>query len=83
MIQTISGIIVLLVGAYFLFTGIRHATHESADQHKGLIGRFGMLMVGILVALVGLALVVPAQNAEPTPGDGAARPTPQVISDMI
>ena len=66
MLQTISGIVVLLIGGYALFVGFRHATHESADQQKGFIGRFGVLMVAILMLLVGVALVVPAQNAEPT-----------------
>lgn len=67
MIQTLSGIAVLLIGGYYLFTGIRHAQHEPADQQKGFIGRFGALMVGVIIVLVGLALVVPAQNSEPVP----------------
>ena len=67
MIQTVAGIIVLLIGGYALFTGIRHAQHEPANQHKGFIGRFGTLMVGIIIFLVGVILVVPAQNAEPVP----------------
>lgn len=71
MVQTIIGVLVLLVGGYFLFAGIHHTMRESAQEHKGFLGRFGLLMVGVLVTLVGVALVVPAQNAEPEPGQGA------------
>ena len=67
MIQTLIGVAVLLVGGYFLFLGVRRSTHEGADQQKGFLGRFGTLMVGILILLVGVALVVPAQNSEPVP----------------
>ena len=72
MIQTISGVIVLLIGGYYLFVGVRHTQRESADQHKGFIGRFGRLMVGIIIVLVGVILVVPAQNAESVPDSGTS-----------
>lgn len=73
MVQTVVGVLVLLTGGYFLWVGIRRTMREGAQEHKGFLGRFGLLMVGILVTLVGVALVVPAQNAEPEPGQGAAR----------
>ena len=79
MIQTISGIIVLLIGGYYLFVGVRHTQLEPADQHKGFIGRFGKLMVGLIIVLVGVILVVPAQDAEPnseTPNSSLEQPTP-------
>ena len=67
MIQTLIGVAALALGAYFLFVGIRRSTHEAADQQKGFLGRFGTLMIGIIILLVGVALVVPAQNSEPVP----------------
>ena len=72
MLQTSIGIVVLLIGGYYLYTGIRNVTREPADQHKGFLGRFGVLMVGIIIALVGVALVVPARNAEPVPDSETA-----------
>ncbi len=68
MIQLISGIIVLALGTWLLFSGIRQTRREGAGEQKGFIGRFGALMLGAVLAFLGVALLLPARDATPNPG---------------
>lgn len=67
MVQIIFGVILLLLGVVLLVQGVRQGRSEAGRQ-KGFIGRFGALMLGLVAAFLGLALLLPARDAAPTPG---------------
>lgn len=42
--------------------------HEGAERPQGVIGRLGSIMVGLVLAFLGAALLLPARNADPVSG---------------
>jgi hypothetical protein len=68
MIQLVSGSILLLLGAVLLIRGFRSSRQEGAGPQRGFLGRFGTLMLGLIAAFLGVALLLPARDATPTPG---------------
>lgn len=81
MIQLISGLIILAVGAWLLISGVRRTQQESAGEQKGFIGRFGTLMLGAVLAFLGVALLLPARDATPNPGI-ATNPVDEAVQDL-
>lgn len=68
MVQTVSGIVILVVGIALVAQHLIQGRRDDGRKEKGFIGRFGTLMIGLVLAFLGVALVVPAQRATPTPG---------------
>lgn len=79
MIETVSGLILLVVGALLLVRGLRRgqdadsgqeeAGRQGVERQGGALGqRFGPLMLGLVLAFLGVALLLPARDATPTPG---------------
>ncbi len=79
MVQIIFGVIFLLLGAGLLVQGVRQGQNEAGRQ-KGFIGRFGALMLGLVVAFFGVALLLPARDAAPTPGQNT-NPVDEAVQD--
>ncbi len=67
MVQIIFGVVLSVLGAILLVQGIRQGRSEAGRQ-KGFIGRFGGVMLGLVAAFLGVALLLPAREATPTPG---------------
>jgi hypothetical protein len=66
MVQTVSGVI---LGALLARRGLRRDPQEKASQQGGALGRrFGPPMLGLALAFLGAALLLPARDATPTPG---------------
>ena len=68
MIQTVSGIVLLLIGLLLIGQNLVRGQRDDGQKEKGFIGRFGTLMVGLIIAFLGAALLLPARQATPTPG---------------
>ena len=74
MIETVSGLILLVVGVLLVVRGLRRDQHvnsgqKEAGQQGGALGRrFGPLMLGLVLAFLGAALLLPPRDATPTPG---------------
>ena len=66
--QLVFGMVCLVAGVFFLARSVLRGQREGAERPKGVFGRLGGLMVGLVLALFGVALLLPARNAEPTPG---------------
>ncbi len=79
MVQIIFGVIFLLFGAGLLVQSVRQGQSEAGRQ-KGFIGRFGALMLGLVVAFFGAALLLPARDAAPTPGQNT-NPVDEAVQD--
>ncbi len=67
MVQIIFGVILCVLGAWLLVQGIRQGQSEAGRQ-RGVLGRLGGIMLGLVAAFFGVALLVPARDAAPTPG---------------
>lgn len=65
--QLVFGIILLVLGLILLVQGVRRGRSEAGRQ-EGFIGRFGALMLGLVAAFLGVALLLPARDAAPAPG---------------
>lgn len=68
MVQTVSGIVILVIGIALIARNLIQGQRDNGQKEKGFIGRFGTLMIGLVLAFLGAALVVPARQATPTPG---------------
>ena len=68
MVQTVSGIVILVVGVILIAQNLIQGQRDDGRKEKGFIGRFGTLMVGLVIAFLGAALLLPARQATPTPG---------------
>ncbi len=68
MVQTVSGIIILVVGVSLIAQKLIQGRRDDGRKEKGFIGRFGTLMVGLVIAFLGAALLLPARQATPVPG---------------
>lgn len=68
MVQIVFGVALTLIGVLLLVRGIRRGQNEGAQRQQGFIGRFGALMVGAVLAFLGVALLLPARQATPTSG---------------
>jgi uncharacterized membrane protein len=69
MVQIVSGAVLLLLGALLVVRGLRLDPQERAGQQGGALGRrFGPLMLGLVLAFLGVALPLPARDATPSPG---------------
>ena len=68
MIETISGIIILVIGVILIAQNLIQGQRDNGPKEKGFIGRFGTLMIGLVLAFLGAALLLPARDAAPTPG---------------
>ena len=68
MVQTVSGIIILVVGVVLIAQNLIQGSRDDGKKEKGFIGRFGTLMVGLVLGFLGAALLLPARQAAPTPG---------------
>jgi hypothetical protein len=80
MIQLVSGSLLLLLGAALLISGLRRSRREEAGAQRGFLGRFGALMLGLIMAFLGVALLLPARDATPTPGV-APNPVDEAIQE--
>ena len=65
MVQIVSGVVLLVLGVLFLVQGLRG---RDAGRQKGLLGGLGGIMLGLIAAFLGVALLLPARDATPTPG---------------
>jgi len=65
MVQIVSGVVLLVLGALFLVQGLRG---RDAGRQKGPLGGLGGIMLGLIAAFLGVALLLPARDATPTPG---------------
>ena len=77
--QLIFGIILLVLGVIFLVQGVRQGQSEAGRQ-QGFIGRFGGIMLGLVAAFLGVALLLPAREADPTPGQNT-NPVDEAVQD--
>lgn len=77
--QLIFGIILLVLGVVFLVQGVRQGQSEAGRQ-QGFIGRFGGIMLGLVAAFLGVALLLPAREADPTPGQNT-NPVDEAVQD--
>ena len=68
MIQTVSGIVLLVIGLLLIGQNLLRGQRDDGSKEKGFIGRFGTLMVGLVIAFLGAALLLPARQAAPVPG---------------
>ena len=68
MVQLISGVVLLILGVVLLVRGFLRGRDETAGQQGGFIGRLGALMVGLVLAFLGAALLLPAREATPVGG---------------
>lgn len=66
--QLVFGTVCLVAGVFFLVRSFWRGEHEGAERPKGVFGRLGGIMVGLVLALFGAALLLPDRNAEPVPG---------------
>lgn len=67
MVQIVSGVILFVLGALLLVRAVRQGQRENAGR-QGPLGRFGGIMLGLIAAFLGAALLLPARDATPTPG---------------
>lgn len=77
--QLIFGIILLVLGVILLIQGVRQGQSEAGRQ-QGFIGRFGGIMLGLVAAFLGVALLLPAREADPTPGQNT-NPVDEAVQD--
>ena len=77
--QLIFGIILFVLGVILLIQGVRHGQSEAGRQ-KGFIGRFGGIMLGLVAAFLGVALLLPARDAAPAPGQNT-NPVDEAVQD--
>ena len=68
MIEDTLGISLLLGGSFLLAGALWRGQHEDADRPRSIFGRLGGLMLGLVLAFFGAALLLPARDATPTPG---------------
>ena len=80
MVQTVSGIILLVIGLFLIVQNLVQGQRDDGRKEKGFIGRFGTLMLGLVIAFLGVALVLPARTATPTPGDNT-NPVDNAVED--
>ena len=80
MVQTVLGIILLLIGLFLIVQNLIQGRRDDGRKEKGFIGRFGTLMLGLVIAFLGAALVLPARNAAPVPGDNT-NPVDNAVED--
>ncbi len=80
MVQLVSGAVLLILGVVLLVRGLQRGRDETGGRQGGFIGRFGTLMVGLVLAFLGAALLLPAREA--TPQDGAnTNPVDEAIEE--
>jgi len=65
MVQIVSGVVLLVLGALFLVQGLRR---RGDAGRQGPLGGLGGIMLGLIAAFLGVALLLPARDATPTPG---------------
>ncbi len=80
MVQTVSGIMLLIIGIFLIGQNLVQGQRETAGRQKGFIGRFGTLMLGLVIAFLGVALVVPAREATSVPGANS-NPVDNAVED--
>lgn len=78
--QLLFGIVCLLIGLFFLGRSFFLGTNEGAERPAGVFGRLGGIMVGLVLAFLGAALLLPARNAEPV-GGANQNPVDEAVED--
>lgn len=78
--QLLFGIVCLLVGLFFLGRSFFRGQNEGAERPAGVFGRLGGIMVGLVLAFLGAALLLPARNAEPV-GGANQNPVDEAVED--
>lgn len=68
MVQLVSGAVLLILGVVLLLRGIQRGRDETAGRQGGFVGQFGPLMLGLILAFLGAALLLPAREATPVGG---------------
>ncbi len=58
----------MVIGVALIAQNLIQGQRDNGRKEKGFIGRFGTLMIGLIIAFLGAALVLPARQATPTPG---------------
>lgn len=83
MVQMVSGVILLVLGALLALRGLRRDPQEKAEEQGGALGRrFGPLMLGLVLAFLGVALLLPARDAGPTPGANT-NPVDEAVDEAV
>lgn len=67
-VQNLSGSLLLVIGAVVLISTFVRSRREGASQQRGILGRLGPFIIALILLFLGVALVLPARNATPTPG---------------
>ncbi len=71
----VAGIILIVVGVAVLFQTYTRYQKPERPSRSGVLTRLGALMVGVFIVFVGLMMVLPADEAEPTPESQHLTPT--------
>ena len=66
--QLLFGIVCLLAGLFFLGRSFFRGQNEGTERPAGVFGRLGGIMIGLVLAFLGAALLLPARNADPVGG---------------
>ena len=56
MIQVIFGILILVVGGYTLYLGTSGIASETEGHQQGNAPRIGVIVLGVIIASVGVAM---------------------------
>lgn len=72
-----AGIVLIVIGSAILFQTYRRYQQPERPSRAGVLTRLGTLMLGIFVLAVGVMMVLPADEATPTP-ESRTSPAQQV-----
>ena len=75
-----AGIVLIVIGSAILVQAYRRYQQPETPSRTGVLMRLGTLMIGIFVLAVGVMMVLPADEATPTPESRA--PQVQQVAEV-